>query len=122
MDWYGTGKGLVWDSYGMVMGGLWDGYGTVMGRVWDGYGTGKGRVRGGGKEQVREKFSGGWWVVVVVAEIKYSVCPCPFKRPREARRVRDWYGTGKGWAGKGRVRGGGKGQIREEQVLSYIGF
>ena len=52
---------------------------------------------------------------------QYSVCPRPFKRPREARRVRDWYGTGKGWAGKGRVRGGGlrdgsgrcKEQVRE---------
>ena len=40
---------------------------------------------------------------MVVAEIKYSVCPHPFKRPREARRVRDWYGTGKGqvWDGYG---------------------
>ena len=51
-------------------------------------------------------------MVVVVAEIKYSVCPRPFKRPREARRVRDWCGMGKGqvWdryrTGMGRVRDG----------------
>ena len=48
----------------------------------------------------------------MVAEIKYSVCPHPFKRPREARRVRDWCGMGKGqvWdgyrTGMGRVRDG----------------
>ena len=42
-----------------------------------------------GAIKASKKFSGGWWVVVVVAEIKYSVCPCPFKRPREARQVRD---------------------------------
>ena len=40
-----------------------------------------------------KKFTGGGWVV---AEIKYSVCPRPFKRPRVARRVRDWCGMGKG--------------------------
>ena len=34
--------------------------------------------------------------LVVVAEIKYSACPSPFMRPREARQVRDRYGTGKG--------------------------
>ena len=34
-------------------------------------------------------------MVVVVAEIKYSVCPSPFKRTREGRWVMDWYGTGK---------------------------
>ena len=56
----------------------------------------KGQVRGGvrNKEQVSElyrllkSFFGGWWVVVV-AEIKYSLYPHPFMRPREARRVRD---------------------------------
>ena len=48
-----------------------------------------------------------------MAEIKYSVCPRPFKRPREARWVRDWYGMGMGqvWngygTGKGQVKGGG---------------
>ena len=41
--------------------------------------------------------------MVVVAEIKYRVCPRPFKRPREARRVWDGYGTGMGqvWDGYG---------------------
>ena len=49
---------------------------------------------------------------MVVAEIKYSVCPCPFKRPREARQERDWYGTGmeqvrdRKVTGMGRVRDG----------------
>ena len=33
---------------------------------------------------------------MVVAEIKYSVCPRPFRRPREARQVRDRLGMGKG--------------------------
>ena len=32
-----------------------------------------------------------WW-----DEIKYSVCSRPFMRPREARQVRDGYGTGMG--------------------------
>ena len=41
-----------------------------------------------GAIKASKKFSGGWWVVV--AEIKYSVCPRPFKRPREARRLKDW--------------------------------
>ena len=50
---------------------------------------------------------------MVVAEIKYRVCPRPFQRPREARRVRDWYGTGKGRASKGMGKGGGKGQVRD---------
>ena len=53
-----------------------------------------------------------------MAEIKYSVCPRPFKRPREAWRVRNWYWTGKGWAGKGREGGGGKGRIREVKGTS----
>ena len=51
-------------------------------------------MKGGDKGGVRDsqwtlkaskKFSGGrWW-----AEIKYSVCPHPFMRLREARQVRD---------------------------------
>ena len=42
-----------------------------------------------------------------MAEIKYRVCPRPFKRPREARQVRDGYGTGMGrvWDGYGTVKG-----------------
>ena len=72
-----------------------------MGRAWDGYGTVKGRD----------------------GELDNSVCPRPFKWPREAKRVRDWYGTGKGWMGKGwaskgQVRGGGKGRIREVKGTS----
>ena len=46
--------------------------------------------------------------MVVVAEIKYSVCPCPFKRPREAIWVRDWYRTGKGRAWDGYRMGKGR--------------
>ena len=42
---------------------------------------------------------------MVVAEIKYSVCPHPFRRPREARWVRDLYGTGVGQV-RDRERGG----------------
>ena len=44
----------------------------------------------------------------MVAEIKYSVCPCPFKRPREARQERDWYGTGKGQESDGYGTGTGR--------------
>ena len=44
-------------------------------------------VRGGG---TYKSFLGG------VAEIKYSACPSPFMRPREARHVRDRYGRGTG--------------------------
>ena len=49
-------------------------------QVRDKYETGKGCVRD--EYVVLEKFTGGggWWV----AEIKYSVCPRPFMRPREA--------------------------------------
>ena len=71
------------------MGGVWDRYGTGMGQVWDGYGTGMGR-----DGELDNKFTGSGWV----AEIKYSVCSHPFMRPREARLVRDCYGTGKGQA------------------------
>ena len=45
-----------------------------MGRVQDAKGTIK----------ASKKFTGGGWWVVVVSEIKYSVCPRPFMRPREA--------------------------------------
>ena len=57
-----------------------------------------------GLQKASKKFSGGGWVV---AEIKYSVCPCPFKRTREGRWVMDWYGTGKGlvWDDYGMVMG-----------------
>ena len=47
---------------------------------------------------------------MVVAEIKYSVCPRPFKRPREARRLRDGHGTVMGWDGE---QGRCKEQVRE---------
>ena len=41
-------------------------------------------------------------------EIKYSVCPRPFMRPKEAQE---------GKTGKGRVRDGGtgKGQVRDQK-------
>ena len=40
---------------------------------------------------------------MVVAEIKCSVCPHPFKRTMKGRQVMDWYGTGEGlvWDGYG---------------------
>ena len=49
--------------------------------------------------------------MVVVAEIKYSVCPHPFKRTREGRLVMDWYGTvmRRLWDGYGTVMG----QVRD---------
>ena len=46
--------------------------------------TGKEGMRDAlGSIKASKKFSGGW------DEIKYSVCPRPFQRPREARRVRE---------------------------------
>ena len=49
--------------------------------------------------------------MVVVAEIKYSVCPHPFMGPREAIQDKGW---GKGWVRgcKGCLREG-KGDLRE---------
>ena len=41
-----------------------------------------------GLQKASKKFSGGGWVGCWWAEIKYSVCPHPFKRPKEARMVR----------------------------------
>ena len=45
------------------------------GQVWEEYRMPKGLLR-----LQKSLVVGGWWV----AEIKYSVCPRPFMRPREA--------------------------------------
>ena len=55
---------------------------------------------------------------MVVAEIKYRVCPRPFKRPREARRVWDGYGTGMGRVLDG--HGTGMGRLRDGTGSSTI--